>query len=73
MIKWENPMLISLSNATDARGICHPTGSGDSELCESGNSAGGRCDPVGNSADTDCVDGNSPGSGLCHTGTIGDQ
>ena len=67
MIKRDKPGLISLSVATDAQGICHPTGSGDSELCESGNNAGGNCAPVGNSAGTDCADGNSP-LGQCHTG-----
>jgi hypothetical protein len=48
MIKWEKPMLISLNDATEARGLCD-LGSGDSGDCIPGNAAGGKCDANGNS------------------------
>ncbi len=57
MIKWENPVLISLNGATEARGDCNPTGSGDSGMCYDGNSAG-----------ADCFDGSSAAV-ECDTGT----
>jgi len=57
MIKWENPMLVSLSGATEARGDCVPTGSGVSGDCTKGNSASLKC-----------LNGNAPDSGNCSVG-----
>ena len=68
MIKWEKPMLVSLSGATDALGICTPTGSGDSSKCDAGNSAGGNCSLFGNAAVDQCLDGNAAGN-HCGQGT----
>ena len=58
MIKWEKPMLISLSGATEARGDCAPTGSGVSGDCTTGNSASLKC-----------LSGNAPDNGDCGVGT----
>ena len=71
MIKWEKPMLISLSGATEVRGLCDP-GSGDSGLCGTGNSAGAKCQPLGNSPVRECYSGIHPGTGTCEAGT-GDE
>ena len=65
MIKWEKPMLISLSGAPEVRGLCDP-GSGDSGECIGGNSAGNKCGN-GNAADIECRFGNFP-IGICNQG-----
>ena len=69
MIKWENPMLISLTG-TDTQGDtieqCDP-GSGNPGTCYTGYSAIIKCFTVGNAAIGDCYDGNSP-AGYCGAG-----
>lgn len=58
MIKWENPVLISLIPETEVRGTCSATGTGDS----------GDCVSTGVSAANDCAPGTSPGR-QCLNGT----
>jgi hypothetical protein len=66
MIKWEKPMLISLSDATEAKGACEP-GSGDDAYCRPGNAAGSKCEG-GVAAAGDCIDGNAA-SAYCGVGS----
>jgi len=71
MIKWENPMLISLSSAAESQGECN-LGSGDSGYCRIGNSAGQKCEE-GNAAFVECRYGNSPTTGPCNSGSTTDD
>ena len=61
MIKWEEPMLISLEDAPQAQGNCEPTGSGDTNICRNGSYAGAKCHTNGTSPGGVCL---SVGSGF---------
>jgi hypothetical protein len=59
VIKWERPMLISLSGVAGVQG---------QESCDYGSSASSKCF-TGNAALTGCSNGNAPGGSYCSAGT----
>ena len=57
MIKWEEPMLVSLTGVSGAAVECE---SGSTNTwCNPGTNASSKCDPTGTAAGQDCWDGNS--------------
>ena len=60
MIKWEKPMLISLTGTTEGLPpgpepfACESYGSGDTNYCRAGYSAGGKCDANGTAPGGEC-------------------
>ena len=53
MIKWEKPMLISLTDAAEGEDYCEP-GSNASGDCYKGTAAGVKCEANGASAVGEC-------------------